>query len=170
MNCFIILISCCWWWWLIVMGFVLNEWKRMTIKSRERITKQFESTQLQMNEWRMWWIVSDNPSFLECAMCVLEWRRNHSPQNKFRIRLLWLWCLIREHQPTPFFLSHQYCYSWNVIRWWTITVSNHKLTLKSNWVRVELIFSASDNEHAPASPILFLMECDMMMNNHNLKS
>ena len=31
-----------------------------------------------------------------------------------------------------------------------------KDTLKSNDVRVELIFSADDNEHVPESPILFL--------------
>ena len=34
-----------------------------------------------------------------------------------------------------------------------------KLILKSNEVRVELIFSADDNEHAPESPIL--LSCAM---------
>ena len=33
-----------------------------------------------------------------------------------------------------------------------------KDTLKSNEVRVELIFSAIDNEHAPESPILLQMQ------------
>ena len=38
------------------------------------------------------------------------------------------------------------------------TLSNNKLTLKSNEVRDELTLSASDNDDAPESPISFLME------------
>ena len=44
-------------------------------------------------------------------------------------------------------------------------IINHKLNPKSNWVRDELIFSASDNDDAPDSPIPLRMECDTMTNN-----
>ena len=36
-----------------------------------------------------------------------------------------------------------------------------KLILKSNEVRVELTFSADDNEYAPDSPISLPIECKM---------
>ena len=36
-----------------------------------------------------------------------------------------------------------------------------KLILKSNKVRVELTFSADDNEDAPASPMSLPIECKM---------
>ena len=39
-----------------------------------------------------------------------------------------------------------------------------KLILKSNEVRVELTFSADDNEDAPVSPISLPIECKMNSN------
>ena len=36
-----------------------------------------------------------------------------------------------------------------------------KLILKSNEVRLELTFSADDNEHAPVSPVSLQIECKM---------
>ena len=50
------------------------------------------------------------------------------------------------------------------------TFPHHALTSIHKRVRDELTFSASDNEHAPESPIMLIMECDMLMNNHNLIS
>ena len=44
------------------------------------------------------------------------------------------------------------------------TSSNQKFMLKSNWVRDEFTFSASDNDDAPESPILLQIECYMITN------
>ena len=46
-----------------------------------------------------------------------------------------------------------------------LIIFNNKLKNRSNWVRDELTFNASDNDVAPDSPILFQMECDSIIIN-----
>ena len=64
-------------------------------------------------------------------------------------------------------LMNRHCSKWDVI-WLGImneSASNHKFIPRSNWVRDELTFSTSDNNDAPESPMLLLMECNMITNN-----